>query len=123
MGKSSLLIVACDAYLAGIYGRKFEMDGWDVDIVETMDEGERRAAKMRPSVLLLDVDCVVDTEASVRRMRSLPTLLKSKIVLLAGKGDREHIEAARNAGADAYLLLGHFVPQEAVTKLNALLHS
>ena len=123
MPAPSIVIVACDAYLAGIFGRKFELDGWDVGIAESMEEGERKASKQRPSILMLDVDCVVDMEAAIRRMRSMPTLQKTKLVLLAGKGDRVHIQKAREAGADDYLLLGHFVPQEAVIKMKALLES
>jgi DNA-binding response OmpR family regulator len=123
MATTSILIVACDAYLAGIFGRKFELDGWDVEIAESLEEGERKSAKMRPSIFLLDVDCVSDTEAQVRRLRSLPTLQKTKLVMLASRGDRRHIQAASDAGADDYLLLGHFVPQEAVIKMKKLLES
>ena len=123
MAIPSIVIVACDAYLAGIFGRKFELDGWDVDIAEAMDDGERKASKLRPSILMLDVDCVNDAEAAIRRLRSMPTLQKTKLVLLAGRGDQEHIQKARDAGADDYLLLGHFVPQEAVVKMKALLES
>ena len=119
----SIVIVACDAYLAGIYGRKFELDGWDVDIAESLEEGERKAVRLRPSVFLIDVDCLLDTEAVIRRFRSMPTLLKTKIALLAATGDQRHIQAARDAGADAYLLLGHFVPQEAVTKMKKLIET
>lgn len=117
----SVLIVACDNYLAGIYGRKFELDGWDVEIAENIEDGERRATKMRPSVLMLDADCTTDAAAEIARLRAMPTLQKTRLVILAAKGDRAHIQKARNAGADDYLILGHFVPQEAVQKMKKLL--
>lgn len=122
MGKQpSILIVACDPYLAGIYGRKFELDGWEVDIAETLTDGERKATRMRPSVIILDADCAADISAEVTRLKALPTLLRSHVVILAGKGDRIEIQNALEAGAATYLLLGHFVPQEAVAKMRALL--
>lgn len=117
----SIVIVACDNYLAGIYGRKFELDGWEVEIAETLEEGERKAMKMRPSIILLDADCAVDISDEVRRLKRMPTILKSKIAILASIGDREEIDHALLAGADSYLLLGHFVPQEAVKKMRRLI--
>ncbi|MDP2631743.1 MAG: hypothetical protein Q8P30_03190 [Candidatus Uhrbacteria bacterium] len=117
----TILIVACDPYLAGIYGRKFELDGWDVEIAETLDEGERKATRMRPAIIILDAECAVDISTEVARLRSLPTILKTKIVVLAQMGDRDEIEKARMAGASDYLLLGHFVPQEAVQKMRRLI--
>lgn len=121
MAGPSIVIVACDPYLAGIYGRKFERDGWGVEIAETLDEGEKKAVKQRPAVLLLDDGCVADVAAEIKRLKSLPTLQKTEIIVLAAQGDREEIERALKAGARDYLILGHFVPQEAVQKLRKLL--
>jgi|SaaInlStandDraft_7_1057024.scaffolds.fasta_scaffold168848_1 DNA-binding response OmpR family regulator len=114
-------MILCDPYLAGIYGRKFERDGWDVDIAEEVQDGERRAAKSPPAIVMLEIDCVADVVAEVKRLRSLPTLIRTKLVLLAKEADRELIEDAMAVGADSFLLLGHFVPLEAVTKMRALL--
>ena len=114
-------MILCDPYLAGIYGRKFEQDGWDVDVAEEVDEGEKRAAKTPPQILMLEVDCVADAVAEVKRLRSLPTLIRTKIVLLAKEADRELIDDTLAVGADSFLLLGQFVPQEAVAKMRDLL--
>lgn len=117
----TILIVACDSYLAGIYGRKFELDGWEVDIAETLAEGEKKATKIRPAVILLDADCAVHISEEVKRIKRLPTMLKTKIAILASFGDREEIQRSFEAGADSYLLLGHFVPQEVVKKMRKLI--
>ncbi len=121
MSVNSILIIACDPYLAGIYGRKFEKDNWDVKIAETVIEGEKMAVKLRPDIILLDDECSTDISSEVKRFRSLPTILKTKIVILAKDGDRKKIEDSKRAGADEYLLLGHFVPQEAVQKMRKML--
>ncbi len=119
----SILIIACDPYLAGIYARKFEKDGWVTEVVENLEEGERKSSKMRPDIILLDNGCTVDVSAEVKRIKALPTILKSKIVILTKAGDREEIERVRKAGASDYLIFGHFVPQEAVQKMRKLLQS
>ncbi|PIX62543.1 hypothetical protein CO057_04145 [Candidatus Uhrbacteria bacterium CG_4_9_14_0_2_um_filter_41_50] len=121
MSSHSILIIACDPYLAGIYGRKFERDNWDVEIAETILDGERTAIKSRPSIILLDDECAADISGEIRRLKSLPTILKTKIVVLAKEGDQKKISESFSAGADDYLLLGHFVPQEAVQKMRKML--
>lgn len=117
----SILIVACDPYLAGIYGRKFELDGWEVEITESLDEGKKVAAKFRPNIVLIDDECSTDVSIAIKNLKALPTMMKSKIVVLGDVGDREVIDRALKAGAVDYLLTGHFVPQEAVKKMRRLL--
>ncbi|MFA6130665.1 MAG: hypothetical protein WC730_00155 [Patescibacteria group bacterium] len=121
--KDAILIVSCDPYLAGIYGRKFEENGWAVAVEETIEAGEKHAMVMRPDIILLQTDCVTDTIEVIKRWRSFPTIYSTKIVILAEAGDEEEIRAAREAGAAEYLLVGHFVPQEAVEKMKHLLGS
>lgn len=121
MGKDlSILITACDPFLAGIYGRKFERDGWDVEVVETLLEAERKSAKMRPSIIMIDDSCAEDICTEIKRFKAFPTIQRSKIVILSESGDREKIKKVLEAGANEYLIYGHFVPQEAVLKMRKL---
>lgn len=121
MSAPSILIIACDPYLAGIYGRKFELDNWDVEIAETIAEGEKMATKSRPKIILMDHDCTDDIPAEISRLKSLPTIMNTKIVILARAGEYSEIQRSLTAGAEDYLLLGHFVPLEAVQKMRKLL--
>ena len=119
--KRSILIIIEDSYLAGLYGRKFELDGWRVDIAESYKDGIWLIAKQKPQVVLLQKECLnTDIADGMRELRALPTMQQAKIVLLAKETDREEIQRARNAGADAYLLLGYFVPHEALEKIKEL---
>lgn len=118
--RPTILIAACDAYLALVYGRQFEREGWSVTVVDSVAEAERRAVRIRPSVLLFEAACVVDAAAEVRRLKALPTLLKSHIVVLS---DGAHMHAIRDvlaAGASDYLLAGHVLPIEAAAKMKRL---
>lgn len=118
--RPTVLIAACDYFLAGIYGRKLERDGWDVEVVEDVKAAEHRAVLLRPTVLMMESDCVADVAAEVRRLKALPTLLKTHIVILAHHATHDTVTRALNAGADDYLLVGHFVPMEAAAKLKRL---
>ena len=117
----SILVIACDYYLGGIYGRKFEREGWDVEVVESVNEGKVQIQKIQPDIVLIEKDCVEDIVVTVRELKKLPTMQSAKLVILAKESDRAEIQKARNAGADQYLLLGHFVPHEAIEKIGNLI--
>jgi DNA-binding response OmpR family regulator len=121
MAQPSILIIACDHYLAGIYGRKFELDGWEVEIAEELSVGERKIVRHRPDIVLLDVDCLADLGSELVRLRAFPTIQKTRIVLLAEALSRQMVREARLHGITDYLHIGHFLPQEAVLKMRRLL--
>ncbi|MBU0613809.1 hypothetical protein KJ766_00805 [Patescibacteria group bacterium] len=124
MGKKhSILIASLDPYLAGIYGRKFELDNWDVEIAESLNEVEQKASLSRPEIIILDDALSEDMVGNIKMLRALPTLTTTRIVMLAKITEPEKIEKARQAGAVDYLIEGHFVPQEAVEKMRNLLEA
>ncbi len=111
------LIAACDRLLAGIYGRTFEREGWQVEVVADVKEAEHRAVLLRPNVLLLESDCAANVAAEVRRLKTLPTLLHAQIIILAQQAQHSDIQAALTAGANDVVLVGHLTPAEAVAKV------
>lgn len=115
------MIVDSDPYLAGIYGRKFELDGWEVEVAESLAEGEKKAIKLRPNIIMVDADCAGEIGEEIKRLKAMPVLIRSKLVILAKRGKRTEISEALRDGAADYLLLGHFVPLEAVAKMRKLL--
>ena len=121
--RPSLLVAACDAYLAGAFARRFEREGWDVRTVDNVKDAEHVAVQMRPSVLLLQTVCTPDPAAEVRRLRALPTMRKTHIVLLADHAHMPGVNAALASGAAEYLLEGHVIPAEAVEKMKRLVHA
>lgn len=119
--QKSILIIVADHYLAGLYGRKFERDNWTVHVAESYQEGRLLIAKNKPNVLLLQKEAISeDIISTIENIKSLPTSQNLKIVLLAKETDREEIQRARNLGIDSYLLIGHFVPHEALEKIKEL---
>ena len=121
MSASSILLVGCDDHLSRIYARRLERDGWTVDVSPNLHSGEQKASRMRPNVLFLDDSCAVDILEEIKRLRRLPTLLKTKIVLLSRHGDFAHIQEALLVGVDMYLVEKHFSPSELVNKMKTLI--
>lgn len=119
--KPTLLIVASDATLSAAFARCFERDGWDVVVVTSVKDAEHAAVRLRPNVLMLHTACTLDPAAEVKRLRALPTLLRTRIVVLADRAHMPGITAAHAAGAAEYLLVGHTVPGDVVARMKQLI--
>lgn len=113
--KPSILIVDSDAYLAGLYGRKFEAEGWKVMVAETLAGAQKFLKKKMPSVILLEPD--IDQAKSEALVKNV----SAPVVILTTLSEKPEIERMKKAGAAAYLLKGHFVPSEVVTKVKSLI--
>ena len=118
--KRSILIVDADAYLAGIYARRFEQGRWRVSVAESVEEGKRALDKKIHDAIIIDVETVDGSLAFVRELHGNPAYASMAIIVLTRLGDRESIEQAYAAGADSYLLKGHFVPSEVCLKVEQL---
>lgn len=119
--RASLLIAACDDVLAQIYARRFRAEAWEVEVVARVAEAEHKAVQMRPAILLVDASCTVDMAKEVCRLKALPTMLRTKIVVFAEQASQAHIHAALDAGAVEYILAAHVTPAEAVAKMKRVL--
>jgi DNA-binding response OmpR family regulator len=117
---SHVLIVDEDAFLAGIYARRFEMGNWDVHVAESVEEAKRHSKKHTPDAVLIDTETVEDGLDFLRDLRKDPETAGITLVALTKLGDKQQIENAYDAGADAYLLKGHFVPVEVRQKVERL---
>lgn len=115
-----VLIVDADAFLAGIYARRFEIGRWNVRVAESEVEARKVLSRNAPDAILIDVETVAGGIAFLREVRAHPKAAASVIVALTRLGDRAAIAEAYAAGADAYLLKGHFVPSEVRAKVERL---
>lgn len=120
VSKPVILILDPDAFLAGIYARRFEAGGWKVRVAETEVEARKILVRLSPDAILVDVQTVPRGAGFLRELRSHPKARRSCLVVLTAMGDRSSIDEAMRSGADAYLLKGHFVPSEVRTKVERL---
>ncbi len=118
--RKSILIADTDAYLAGIYARRFEQGRWKVYVAESAAEAKKIMEKRRPEAILIDIETMDGSLDLVRSVHANPKTTGAAIVVLTNLGDREIIHEAEAAGADSYLLKGHFVPSEVRAKVERL---
>ena len=110
----------CDAYMAGIYGRKFEEEGYRTHVLESPEEAIRTAARVKPLAILYDVHCTPDVKTTLAMLRANPALTQAKIILIGSAVDWEQVQILAGL-ADGYLIFGQFVPREAVQKVKQIL--
>jgi len=116
----SLLIIEEDEYLAGIYARKFEIEGYKVEVIENVADSLKRIQKTKHDIIILDPK--VSKKDNIDFVKSIKKVAKkSKLIIMTDIGERDFIDEAYKIGIDDYIIKGHFVPQEVVLKVKRLL--
>jgi len=122
--KPKILIVEEDAYLAGIYARKLELEQCQVEVVDSLAEARKRFKKSKPQAIV--VDAAMENESGfefieeVRKTRGFKTM---PVIVITQLGDRRSVKLGLEKGATDYLIKGHFVPSEAAKKIKRLAYA
>ncbi|HBK34766.1 MAG: hypothetical protein UU08_C0005G0009 [Candidatus Uhrbacteria bacterium GW2011_GWE2_40_58] len=121
MKKKNLLLIDQDAFLAGIYGSRLSASGWNVFATESIEQANQLIKKRKIDVVLIDPETIEGALTFFQELRANPKTQDTLLVVLTELGNQKEITEAYQAGADAYLLKGHFVPSEVSKKLSILL--
>lgn len=118
-----ILIVEDDSFLAGIYQKKFEMEGFKVSISENGEKGLVDIQKKKPDVVILDILLPkLDGFAVLEKIKKDPECKKIPILMLTNLGQKDDVEKAMQNGAAGYLIKAHFKPSEVVDKVKAVMN-
>jgi DNA-binding response OmpR family regulator len=124
--KNSVLLVEDDTFLAGIYAKKFEVDGFDVAFAANGDDGMKLATKDHPSIILLDLRLQpekMDGFEMLRQLKADAGLKSIPVLVLTNLGQKEDVERCLKLGAAGYVIKAHALPQEVLAKANELIHA
>ncbi len=120
--KPSILLVMKDVHERSILLDRFESAGFKAEAVEDIEDGERKAVKLRPNIFFVEwTDQKADIGKTLKHLHSLPTLLKSRKVLYFNRADRGLVDEALKKGADQVMLGGTMTPKEIVKSLTRIL--
>lgn len=119
--KPAILFLLPDARLRDIYGSRFERAGWEVDAATNLVDAERRAVQLRPVVFLVHHSLLENVKLALKRLHSLPTLRKTKIVVAEKHLSRMAVDELLSEGADQVVMTTHLTPQALVESMNSLI--
>ena len=118
-----ILIAEGDAFLADIYQKKFEMEGFKVSKVSNVEKALIDIKKKHPDVVLLDVLLSkMDGLAVLDAVKSDRVLKKIPIILLTNLGQPDDVKRGLEKGAADYLIKTHFKLSEVVDKVKQVFH-
>lgn len=121
--KVHVLLVEDDVFLAGIYQKKFEMEGYKISVAENGEKGLADAKKKKPDIILLDILLPkMDGFTVLQNLRADAVTKEIPVILLTNLGQKDDVEKGLEAGASDYLIKAHFKPSEIVDKVKKVLH-
>lgn len=120
--KIFVLIVEDDVFLADIYKKKFEMEGFKVVVSENGEKALSDIKKKSPDVVLLDILLPkLDGFAVLERLKADKETSSAPVILLTNLGQKDDVEKGLEMGAVDYLIKAHFKPSEVVDKVKKVL--
>ena len=120
--QTHILIVEDDIFLAEIYQKKFEMEGFKVSMASNGEKGLADIKKKRPDIVLLDILLPkLDGFAVLEATKEDSSVKNIPIILLTNLGQKDDVQRGLDEGAVDYLIKTHFKPSEVVDKVRKVL--
>lgn len=120
--KIHVLLVEDDAFLSGIYQKKFEMEGFKVSVSDNGEKAVADARKKKPDIILLDILLPkLDGFAVLNKLKADREIKDIPVILLTNLGQKEDVQKGLDLGAADYLIKAHFKPSEVVDKARKVL--
>jgi DNA-binding response OmpR family regulator len=117
-----VLIVEDDEFLANIYKKKFEVEGFKVSSSNNGEKGLEDAKKKIPDIILLDILMPkLDGFAVLTELKKNSQTKDIPVILLTNLGQKDDVEKGIEMGAVDYLIKVHFKPSEVVEKVRKIL--
>ncbi|EKD43048.1 MAG: hypothetical protein ACD_72C00482G0001 [uncultured bacterium] len=117
-----VLLVEDDVFLAGIYQKKFEMEGYKVSLADNGEKALVEVKKKKPNIVMLDILLPkLDGFAVLEKLKADPETKDIPVILLTNLGQKDDVEKGLQMGAVDYLIKAHFKPSEVVDKIKKVL--
>ena len=120
--KTSVLIIEDDQTIAGMYQKKFELEGFAVTLAGDGEAGLASAKVTPPAIILLDIIMPkMDGFATLQALKADATTKSIPVILLTNLGQNEDVTKGTKLGAIGYLIKAQLTPAEVVSKVREAL--
>lgn len=110
--RSTILLVLPQARLRDIYEKRGEREGFTIESSPSLLDAERKAVSFRPAMMVIDAELIDDPHAFRQRVQSLPSLIKSRMIVVAPKLSAERVRAFTANGIKDVVLTLHHHPSD-----------
>ncbi len=119
---AQILIVEDDKFLRELIAKKLIKEGYEVEEAIDGEDGVRKAKKIMPDLILLDLILPgIDGFEVLKRIKEDEKTASIPVVILSNLGQKDEIEKGLNLGAVDFLIKAHFTPEEIVEKIKLVL--
>lgn len=119
-----ILLVDDDAFLRGVYGQQFEMEGYRVIYAANGEEALKQVKKKKPDAIVLDILMpVMDGFACLEALKANPKTARIPVVMCSSLAEKHAIDRAMKLGALGYIIKQHVRPSELVVQVRHFLDS
>jgi DNA-binding response OmpR family regulator len=120
--QTHILIVEDDLFLAEIYQKKFEIEGFKVSMANNGEKAVQDIKKKIPDLVLLDILLPkLDGFSVLEAVKADESTKDIPIILLTNLGQQDDVQRGLEKGAADYLIKTHFKPSEVVDKVRKVL--
>ncbi len=122
MSGVKVLIIDDDPFISGMYATRLTNDGFAVSSAPDGFQGLKKAAEVKPDVILLDILMPkMDGFETLKRLKEDPSLASIPVLMLTSMGQKEDIERGIRAGAVDYMVKTNTLPVDASDKIKSVL--
>ncbi|MDD5693212.1 MAG: response regulator [Patescibacteria group bacterium] len=117
-----LLLAEDDLQLVDMYSRKFELEGFEVQVAEDGKKAIEILKEFTPDIAILDVMMPeVDGLEVLEYIKKTPKLNKVITIMLTNMSDQGTAEKIYELGATEYLVKAELTPLEVANKVKSLI--
>jgi len=118
-----VLLVDDDNFLRDMYATMFQQSGDDVTVAETPEEALRICKDHTFDVVLTDMIMPgISGLELIEKLRSTNEDFKSLIIVLSNQSEDHDKQAAKEKGADGYIVKAECIPSEVVAKVHEIVN-
>ncbi len=118
--KPKALLVDDDKFLLGLYAKKFQEQGYEVDaLAESTTALKKIEDGARPDLCVFDILMpTIDGLELVEKIREKNLLPQGVIVILSNNDKKEDIERAKKLHVNGYIVKATSIPSEVVSQVD-----
>jgi DNA-binding response OmpR family regulator len=119
---AKIAIIEDDQVISQMYRMKFEADGFEVEIAENGKLGVELVEKMKPDIILMDIQMpVMNGDEALTEIRKHDWGKQITVMVLTNLGEEEAPQHLKSLGIQSYIVKAELTPKQVVERVKQAL--